>query len=88
MKASQQSPPTADSPLSFDFDLEDWLRKLVGLNHPEWKRADGSCPECDREIQRMRERADAVQVLGLPEPSPRESRRVQRYGRSALPTRR
>ena len=65
MKVSQPSPLKAESPPSLDFDLDDWLLNLVMLNHPEWKHSDGSCPECRVEIQRMRERADAVEVLGL-----------------------
>ena len=59
MKISQQS--------LLDFDLEDWLLNLVMLNHPEWRRADGSCPDCEAEIERMRKRADTVEVLDIDE---------------------
>jgi len=47
----------------FDFDLDQLLLRLVIRSHPEWQRPDGSCPTCWLEIQRMRERADSVQVL-------------------------
>ncbi len=67
MNVSQQSPSETVSPQSLDFDLEEWLLNLIMLNHPEWKRADGSCPECATEIERMRERADSVQVLDIDE---------------------
>ena len=77
MKVSQQSPLEAHSPPGLDFDLEDWLLNLVALNHPEWKRADGSCPKCEKEIERMRERADAVRVLDLPERRGETSPRAQ-----------
>lgn len=66
----KDSPPPgrkADGSASLDFDLDDWLLNLVMLNHPEWQRADGSCPECQAEIKRMQARADRVNVLGLEE---------------------
>ena len=63
MNISQQSPWVTTNPQSLGFDLEKWLLNLVMLNHPEWKHADGSCPECGVEVERMRDRADAVELL-------------------------
>lgn len=67
MSLSQQSQPSTDRPQRLDFDLEDWLLSLVLHNNPEWKLADGSCPECLAEVERMKERADAMEVPDLPE---------------------
>ena len=67
MTIPQQSLMEVSSPTSFDFDLDKWLLNLVVLNHPEWKRADGSCPDCEAEIERMRKRADTVELLDIDE---------------------
>ena len=79
MTVSQQSLMEASNPTSFNFDLDEWLLNLVLLNHPEWKRADGSCPDCETEIERMQERADTVEVLDIDEDPAR------RWGRACIP---
>lgn len=65
MNVLPESPPKTDNLPRFDFNLDDWLFNLVELNHPEWTQSDGSCPECEAEIKRMRKRADSLKVLEI-----------------------
>ena len=47
----------------FDFELDQLFMQLVLAEHPEWRQADGSCPSCWVEIQRMRTDAEGVAPL-------------------------
>ena len=46
-----------------DFDLDEWLLKLVIKDHPDWRQSDGSCAKCRAEVQRMNERAERLELL-------------------------
>ena len=48
----------------FDFELDQMLLQLVLLEHPEWRKADGSCPSsCWVEVQRRRADNEGVEPL-------------------------
>ena len=47
----------------FDFELDQLLTELVLLEHPEWRKSDGSCPSCWLEVQRLRASAEGVDRL-------------------------
>ena len=47
----------------FDFELDQLLIELVLAEHPEWRQADGSCPSCWVEVQRLRADAEGVAPL-------------------------
>ena len=48
----------------FDFELDQMLLLLVLAEHPEWRKADGSCrSSCWLEVQRLRADADGLEPL-------------------------
>ena len=47
----------------FDFELDQLLMELVLAEHPEWRQADGSCPSCWVEVQRLRTAAEGEKPL-------------------------
>ena len=51
---SPAKPMRDDRIRDFDFELEQLLTELVLQQHPEWRHADGSCPSCWVEVQRLR----------------------------------
>ena len=47
----------------FDFEFDQLLTLLVLSEHPEWRKADGSCPSCWVEVQRRRADAEGSEPL-------------------------
>ena len=47
----------------FGFELDQLLLELVLSNHPDWRKPDGSCPDCLPELQRLRADTDRVGLL-------------------------
>ena len=60
---SRKKPMRDDRIRDFDFELDQLLMQLILHEHPEWQQADGACPSCWLEIQRLRAQAEDAPCL-------------------------